>query len=57
MKVLNDSRNKNHDILLLELDSGNGIKWGDYGIGNFFISQKNLINKNFNDVLFEWDCF
>jgi len=51
-----DVRDKNHDILLLQIDSGNGIMWGDYGVANFFISMKNLKNKNFDDVLFTWDC-
>jgi len=51
-----DARDKNHDILLLQIDSENGIKWSDYGVANFFISMQNLKNKNFNDVLFTWDC-
>jgi len=52
-----DSRDKNHDIVLLEIDSEKDILWGDYGVANFFISQKNLINQKFDNVLFSWDCY
>ena len=51
-----DSRDKDHDILLLQLDSEKGMQWGDMGIANFFTSLNNLKNKKFDDVLFTWDC-
>lgn len=47
-----------YDTLLLQLDSDNeSIMWGDCGTGNFFINSKKLKEKDFNDVLFYWDCF
>ena len=52
-----DPRDKDHDILLLQLDSESDMIWGDMGIANFFISKKNLLSKNFNNVLFTWDCY
>ena len=48
-------------ILLLQIDSvGIGdkeIMWGDSGICNFFITKKDLENKNFSKVLYNWDCY
>lgn len=43
--------------LLFQLDSGNGVMWGDSGIGNFFISEYNLKSGKFDSVLFNWDCY
>ncbi|MCB5607999.1 DUF1963 domain-containing protein [[Ruminococcus] gnavus] len=31
--------------------------WGDSGICNFFITKKDLENKNFSKVLYNWDCY
>ena len=51
-----------YDIMLLqvETDWSKGrdveIMWGDCGVGNFFISEENLKNRNFEDVLYNWDC-
>ncbi len=51
-----------YDIMLLqvETDWSKGrdveIMWGDSGVGNFFISEENLKNLNFDDVLYNWDC-
>jgi uncharacterized protein YwqG len=42
--------------LLFQLDSGNGIMWGDMGVGNFFISNEDLKNKDFSKVYYYWDC-
>lgn len=41
---------------LLKIDSDDYIMWGDSGIGNLMISKEDLINKNFKNVLFSWDC-
>ena len=43
--------------LLLQIDSENGIEWGDLGIANFFITPSDLKAKKFNDVLYPWDCY
>ena len=46
-----------YDTLLLQIDSeGEFVMWGDVGIGNFFIPKKSLIEKDFNNVLYNWDC-
>ncbi|MCB5950580.1 DUF1963 domain-containing protein [Enterococcus sp. BWT-B8] len=50
-----------YDVLLFQLDSEskNGswpIIWGDVGIGNFFINYQELKEKNFSNVLYNWDC-
>ncbi len=44
------------DILLLQIDSDDEIMWGDCGVANFFISEEDLENKDFTDVLYNWDC-
>lgn len=44
--------------LLFQLDTDSqGIMWGDSGVGNFFISKEDLINKDFSNVLYNWDCY
>lgn len=45
-------------ILLFQMDSDAkaGIMWGDAGIANFFISEKDLLNRDFSSVLYNWDC-
>jgi len=47
-----------HNILLLQIDSDdkNNIWWGDSGVANFFITEKDLRDLNFNRVLYNWDC-
>ncbi len=50
-----------HNILLFQMDSEMGnedveIMWGDSGVGNFFISEEDLKNLNFENVLYTWDC-
>lgn len=50
-----------HDILLLQIDTDDigerGIMWGDSGVANFFISRENLKQRNFQDVIYTWDCY
>ena len=49
---------KRYDTLLLQIDSGDyDIMWGDYGVANFFINSKDLKNKDFSKVLYNWDCY
>ena len=50
-----------YDTLLFQMDSEMGdddhdILWGDSGVGNFFINEKDLRNKDFSKVLYNWDC-
>ena len=48
---------KDYDTLLLQIDSeGKYVKWGGVGIGNFVISKKALLEKDFSNVLYNWDC-
>ena len=48
---------ENYDTLLLQLDSeGDCIMWGDMGVANFFIPKKALEEKDFSNVLYNWDC-
>lgn len=46
-----------YNTLLLQIDSDNEIMWGDCGIANFFINKDDLKNNNFNDILYNWDCY
>ena len=49
-----------HDSLLLQIDTDNigerEIMWGYSCIANFFISRENLKQRNFQDVIYTWDC-
>ncbi len=45
-----------YDVLLLQIDTDEGIMWGDSGVGNFFIKREDLKNKDFSKVLYNWDC-
>lgn len=56
------------DVLLFQMDSEMGkgedgksksweILWGDCGIANFFISREDLRNRDFSNVLYNWDCY
>ena len=49
-----------YEILLLQIDSvgpeKNEIMWGDCGIANFFIREKDLKEFNFNKAIYNWDC-
>ena len=52
-----------HDTLLLQIDSFDDddedihIMWGDSGVCNFFISAEDLKNRDFSNVLYNWDCY
>jgi len=53
-----DPRNANDPmILLFQLDSDErmDLQWGDMGVGNFFIREKDLKALDFNKVLYNWD--
>lgn len=49
-----------YEILLLQIDSvgteKNEIMWGDCGIANFFIKEKDLKELNFDRAIYNWDC-
>ena len=53
-----------YGITLLQIESqwnndsnSNEIMWGDSGVANFFINKEKLEHLEFDDVLFNWDCF
>jgi len=53
-----------YGITLLQVESywnndsnSSGIMWGDSGVANFFINKEKLESLDFEDVLFNWDCF
>lgn len=56
----NDIRDKEYEVLLLQIDSEGTdeyeIMWGDCGIANFFIREKDLKELNFDEVIYNWDC-
>lgn len=53
-----------YGVTLLQVESqwnndsdGAEIMWGDSGVANFFINKEKLEKLDFEDVLFNWDCF
>lgn len=53
-----DKAFRNHLITLIQIDTDDHIDlmWGDAGVANFFITKEDLLNKNFTNVLYNWDC-
>lgn len=43
--------------LIVQIDSEEGIVFGDYGIANAFISYEDLKAKRFEKAFFTWDCY
>lgn len=39
-----------------EDNSEDEIMWGDMGVGNFFITEEDLKNRDFSMVAYNWDC-
>ncbi len=47
-----------HDyVALFQIDSADGLMWGDMGLGHFFIHPDDLTKLDFSRVLYYWDCF
>ncbi|QIG80443.1 YwqG family protein [Stakelama tenebrarum] len=42
--------------VLLRLSSETGLMWGDVGEAAFLISQRDLLARRFDRVIFYWDC-
>ena len=51
-----DPRERTDLELLFQLDSDDGVMWGDAGVGNFFITDEDLARRDFSRVLYRWDC-
>lgn len=49
-----------YNVQLFQMDSDyeedDYILWGDAGVANFFISEEDLANEDFRDILYYWDC-
>jgi len=47
-----------YNICLFQMDTDDDaeIMWGDSGVANFFIQEKDLAAEDFSDVLYNWDC-
>jgi uncharacterized protein YwqG len=45
-------------LLLMQIDSDDeaGICWGDVGVGHLFIRKEDLQAKDFDAVIYSWDC-
>lgn len=45
-------------VLLFQMDTDSeaNIMWGDCGVGNFFIRERDLQKRDFSKVLYNWDC-
>ena len=59
-----EEKYKKYDMVLFQLDSEydeNTKKWkvciGDAGVLNFFINREKLKNKDFTEILYNWDCY
>lgn len=48
---------EDYKVMLLQIDSQDDIMWGDCGIANFFINEKDLKKLDFSNVLYNWDCY
>ncbi len=50
---------KRYDVLLLQIDSNDeiGIMWADSGVGKFFINREKLLQRDFSDILFQWEHY
>lgn len=61
-KLKPDFSGDDESVLLFQMDSQmisgskNEIMWGDLGVANFFISRKDLREKKFDRILYNWDC-
>lgn len=55
-----EEKKKKYAVQLFQMDSDydddDYIMWGDAGVANFFISEEDLANEDFRDILYSWDC-
>lgn len=49
-------RIKRNDIQILQIDTDENVMFGDSGIAHVFINKADLVNKNFENAYFYWDC-
>lgn len=41
----------------VEYENGEGLMWGDVGVGHFFISRRDLEKQDFSHFYYHWDCY
>ena len=57
-----EERYEKYDTLLFQMESFDEegtyfmAAWGDMGIAHFFINRHDLLNLNFDDIMYCWDC-
>ena len=51
-----DPRTRDELELLFQLDSDDGLMWGDCGVGNFLVTDADRDARDFRRVLYSWDC-
>ena len=47
---------KNPWVLLLQMESDDHLQWGDCGVGHLFIRRQDLLNRDFSQIWYHWDC-
>ncbi|MFM2563695.1 YwqG family protein [Bacillus sp. GX] len=54
-----EEKYQQHEVLLLQIDTDDSlnIMWGDSGVDNFFIKKDDLLNLDFSNVIYNWDCY
>lgn len=56
-EYMEDKEYDSVNLLLFQMDSDNDFTlWGDCGVANFFTNEEDLKNKNFEKILYNWDC-
>lgn len=47
---------RDHDRVLFQLTSSNGLQWGDVGEAQVLIRRADLLARDFSRAIFHWDC-
>lgn len=47
---------RDHDRVLFQLTSRNGLQWGDVGEAQVLIRRADLLARDFSRAIFSWDC-
>lgn len=52
-----DEPGKENDLLVLQIDSGDRIMFGDSGVANIFLNAEDLKKEDFSKAYFNWDSW
>ncbi|WP_028042864.1 YwqG family protein [Candidatus Stoquefichus massiliensis] len=52
-----DPRNDEQVILLQLVSDEEYMMWGDYGTCHFYMTKDDLVNRRFDHVVYDWDCY